>query len=70
MTLSKRSVELLVDLVEIKLNSLIVMDREDLRERKALERCRKELLGGRGETDAPRGEPARAPNAQPAPVAA
>lgn len=43
MSLSKRSVEMLFDLVEIKLGCLVVYDREDERERTVLERCLKEL---------------------------
>lgn len=44
MSLSKRSIETMLDLVEIKLNSMQVIDREDARELAQLETCRRELL--------------------------
>ena len=43
MSLSKRVVETLIDLVEIKLSCVEVYDREDKREIASLERCRQEL---------------------------
>jgi hypothetical protein len=43
MTLSRRVIETLVDLVEIKLSCIEVYDREDTKELASLERCRKEL---------------------------
>ncbi len=43
MTLSKVSLETLIDLVEIRLGCVEVYDREDARELSALEQCRKEL---------------------------
>jgi len=46
--LTSKSVETLVDLVEIKLSCLEVWDREDARERKALEIALKELIALRG----------------------
>ncbi len=56
MSLSKRVVETLIDLVEIKLSCVEVYDREDKREIAALERCRQELQnlleGGAGSTSA------------------
>ncbi len=53
MSLSKRVVETLIDLVEIKLSCFEVYDREDKREIASLESCRKELqklLGGAAES--------------------
>ncbi|MGY9005992.1 MAG: hypothetical protein ACKVJQ_07850 [Alphaproteobacteria bacterium] len=44
MALSKKSAEALLDLVEIKLSCIQVYDREDAREVKKLEQCRKEIL--------------------------
>ena len=44
MTLSKRTLETLVDLVEIKLSCIEVYDRDDTRELQNLERCRDELV--------------------------
>ena len=43
MSLTKRSVETLIDLVEIKLSCIEVFDREDSRELVALEAARREL---------------------------
>lgn len=43
MALSKRCVDTLIDLVEIKLSCLEVTDREDMRERELLMRCVQEL---------------------------
>ncbi len=43
MSLSKRVLETLIDLVEIKLSCVEVYDREDAREVSALEQCRREL---------------------------
>jgi hypothetical protein len=43
MSLSKRSIEMLLDLVEIKLSYMDVSDREDARDMHVLERCREEL---------------------------
>ena len=43
MSLSKVSLETLIDLVEIRLGCVEVYDREDARELTALELCRKEL---------------------------
>lgn len=43
MTLSKRSIEMLLDLVEIKISYMDVADREDVRNLQVLERARDEL---------------------------
>jgi len=43
MSLSKRCIETLLDLVEIKLSCLEITDREDKRERELLQRCVQEL---------------------------
>ncbi len=43
MSLSRRSLETLIDLVEIKLSCLEVMDREDAREKACLEVTLREL---------------------------
>ncbi len=48
MSLSKHSIEALLDLVEIRLSSMQVCDREDARELTALERCRRELASLKG----------------------
>ena len=47
--LSKRSLETLIDLVEIKLSCIQVLDRDDAREQANLENCLRELgaLDGR-----------------------
>ena len=53
MSLSKRSLETLLDLVEIRLSCVEVWDRDDARELKVLQAARKELLGldGRSAAD-------------------
>jgi hypothetical protein len=43
MSLSRRSIEMLLDLVEIKLSYMDVSDREDARDVQILERARAEL---------------------------
>ena len=46
--MTSKSVETLIDLVEIKLSCLEVWDREDARERRALEIALSELVAMRG----------------------
>jgi len=41
--MSKQSVETLLDLVEIKISYMDVLDRDDAKELRVLERCRDEL---------------------------
>ena len=43
-SLTKRSVETLIDLVEIKLSCIQVFDRDDAKELAALEQARRELV--------------------------
>ena len=43
MALTTKSVETLIDLVEIKLSCIEIMDRDDARTVKSLEHCRGEL---------------------------
>jgi len=43
MSLSKRTVEMLLDLVEIKLSYMDISDREDAKDLQVLERCKEEL---------------------------
>jgi len=43
--LTRKSLELLIDLVEIKLGSMEVFDRDDQKILRDLEACRKELAG-------------------------
>lgn len=45
MSISKRTAETLLDLVEVKLSYMQVSDREDQRELSQLESCRRELRG-------------------------
>ncbi len=54
MLLSKKSVETLIDLVEIKLSCIEVFDSHDTRTFKHLEQCRLELYELTGQ--APKGE--------------
>lgn len=63
MALSKRSIEALLDLVEIKLGCMEVFDREDAKELAVLEACREELQALRALAAARKAEaaPARAP---------
>ncbi len=42
--LSKQSVDILIDLVEIKLSAILVQDKDDLREVNKLKHCKSELL--------------------------
>jgi len=46
--LTKRSIELLMDLAENKLSDIVPFDREDLREIKTLQTCVNELRALRG----------------------
>jgi hypothetical protein len=50
MTLSKHTIETLTDLVEIKISYMDVLDRDDAKELRTLERCRDELKAMAGET--------------------
>jgi hypothetical protein len=45
MSVSKRTLETLIDLVEIKLSCMEIFDRDDAREQAALELARRELQG-------------------------
>lgn len=50
MAMSRRCIDTLIDLVEIKLSCLEITDREDMRERELLMRCVQELRAeARGE---------------------
>lgn len=42
--LSKQSLDILIDLVEIKLSAILVQDKDDLREVNKLKHCKNELL--------------------------
>jgi len=42
--LSKQSIDILIDLVEIKLSAILVQDKDDLREVNKLKHCKSELL--------------------------
>jgi len=64
MSLSKRSIEALVDLVEIKLSCLDVFDREDAREKAILENARRELIAiAAGNKRTTAAQPAQQPSA-------
>ena len=45
--LSRQSLDILIDLIEIKLSAIIVQDKDDLREVMRLRKCRRELLESR-----------------------
>jgi hypothetical protein len=51
MSLSKQSLETLIDLIEIKLSCIEVWDRDDARELARLKQARVELLGLAGRSD-------------------
>ncbi len=51
MALTRRAIETLTDLVEIKLSCLQIFDREDAREQTTLESCRRELASLTGNGD-------------------
>lgn len=42
--LSKQSLDILIDLVEIKLSTIMVQDKDDIREVRRLRNCRNELV--------------------------
>lgn len=42
--LSKQSVDILIDLVEIKLSAILIQDKDDIREVNKLKHCKNELL--------------------------
>ena len=44
MTISRQSLEILLDLIEMKVSALQIQDRDDARELNRLRKCRQELL--------------------------
>ncbi|MDR2780841.1 MAG: hypothetical protein LBB21_00025 [Holosporaceae bacterium] len=42
--LSRQSLEILIDLVEIKLSAIMMLDRDDVKEVERLKTCKSELL--------------------------
>ena len=52
--ISKQSLDVLFDLTEIKLNAIIVQDKEDLREFNKLKACKRELIAAINECRARR----------------
>jgi hypothetical protein len=54
MALSRESIEILLDLLEIKVNALQLHDKEDARELNKLRKCKQELIQlreGNGDKD-------------------
>lgn len=49
MNLTRQSIEILLDLLEIKVGALQVHDRDDARELNKLRKCRQELLSEQGQ---------------------
>lgn len=45
--LSKQSLDILIDLVEIKLSSILVQDKDDIKEVRRLKNCKSELISSR-----------------------
>ncbi len=68
MSLSKRTLETLIDLVEIKLSCIEVFDREDAREVACLELARRELQALAPPRRKAEIVPFAKPGAQPAPA--
>ena len=56
MSMSKRSLETLLDLVEIKLSAMQILDREDAKELTQLENCRRDLLSLRADMKGQHGQ--------------
>jgi hypothetical protein len=52
MSLSKQTIAMLLDLVEIKISYMDIADREDARDLQLLERCRAELKALKHSTEA------------------
>ncbi len=65
MALSGGSIETLIQLLEAKLGTVEVFDREDAREVKVLQRCREELAACRGKGTARTKASSRAKNRSP-----
>ena len=42
--LSRQSLDILIDLVEIKLSTILIQDKDDIREVRRLKHCRNELV--------------------------
>ena len=45
--LSRQSLDILIDLVEIKLSAILVQDKDDMREVRKLKICKSELLSSK-----------------------
>jgi len=45
--ISKQSLDILIDLVEIKLSTIMVVDKDDIKELQRLKNCKDELLVSR-----------------------
>ncbi len=56
MTISRQSLEILLDLLEIKVSALQIQDRDDARELNKLRKCRQELLLEQNKTTFKRAE--------------
>ena len=55
MTLSKQSLEIMLDLIEMKIAAIQIQDRDDARELSRLGKCRQELLQELGQAHSKRG---------------
>lgn len=42
--ISRQSLEILIDLIEIKLSAIIIQDKDDIREVRKLKNCKNELI--------------------------
>jgi len=55
MTLSRHSLEIMLDLIEMKIAAIQIQDKDDARELNRLRKCRQELLQELGQAQSKRG---------------
>lgn len=55
MTLSRQSLEIMLDLIEMKIAAIQIQDKDDARELNRLRKCRQELLQELGQAHSKRG---------------
>ncbi|MEB3701785.1 hypothetical protein Bealeia1_00851 [Candidatus Bealeia paramacronuclearis] len=55
MTLTRQSLEIMLDLIEMKIAAIQIQDRDDARELNRLRKCRQELLQELGQSHSKRG---------------
>ncbi|MDR1235699.1 MAG: hypothetical protein LBJ96_01700 [Holosporaceae bacterium] len=57
--LSKQSLDILIDLIEIKLSAIMILDKDDIKEVEKLKSCKNELLNFKKATYAKKTETGR-----------